>query len=51
MYREIQFNRYFKVEPFQEMDPLMSDNDTGAQQHQQINLEIHPIAKDPNVQK
>ena len=41
--------RYFKAEPFQEMDPLMSDNDTGSQQHQQINLEKHPIARVPTL--
>ena len=27
----------------------MSDNDTGAQQHQQINLEKHPIARIPTL--
>ena len=27
----------------------MSDNDTGSQQHQQINLEKHPIARIPTL--
>ena len=50
MYRDLKyvqgkFNyRYFKAEPFQEMDPLMSDNNRGSQQHQQLNLEKDPIA-------
>ena len=50
MYRDLKyvqgkFNyRYFKAELFQEMDPSMSDNDSGSQQ---LNLEKHPIARVP----